>query len=62
MAHDITMLELVHAVSQRVSSEAETIATVAYLVNSGAYRLCGNFRGMRIELDGPSDHPHGGQG
>jgi hypothetical protein len=56
MTHDITMLELVRVVSERVSTEAEVIATVANLVNSGAVRLCGNFRGMRIDLGGPGEH------
>ena len=31
-------------------SEDEVIATVVHLVNSGAVRLCGSFRGARIDL------------
>ena len=31
-------------------SEDEVIATVVHLVNSGTVRLCGNFRGARIDL------------
>jgi len=34
-----------------VLTEAELIATVVHLVNSGAVRLCGNFRGARFALD-----------
>ena len=29
----------------------EVIATVAYMVNSGRVRLCGNFKGTRFDLD-----------
>ncbi len=51
MTQDITMLELVTTVSECASSEAELIATVVHLVNSGIVRLCGNFRGARFVLD-----------
>jgi hypothetical protein len=46
------MLDLVKAVSAVATTETEVVATVAYLVNSGTVRLCGNFRGARIDLDG----------
>jgi hypothetical protein len=55
----ITMLELVHAVAEQARTEAEVIATVVYLVNSGAVRLSGTFRGARIDLSG-SDGGGGG--
>ena len=42
--------DLVTAVSEFAHSDAEVVATVAHLVNSGAVRLCGNFKGARIEL------------
>ena len=45
-----TLLDLVAAVSAHARSEAEVIATVVYLVNSGTVRLCGNFRGARFDL------------
>jgi hypothetical protein len=51
MTQDITMLELVTAVSEYASGEAEVIATVVHLVNSGMVRLCGNFRGTRFDSD-----------
>jgi len=52
MALQLTMLDLVKAVSATATTDAEVVATVAYLVNSGAVQLCGNFRGARIDLDG----------
>jgi len=51
MALQLTLLDLVKAVSDSAASEAEVVATVVYLVNSGAVRLCGNFRGARFDLD-----------
>ena len=50
MALNMTLLDLVNAVSAHAGSEDETIATVAYLVNSGWVRLCGNFKGARFDL------------
>jgi len=49
MAYDTTMLDLVNSVTRNARSEAEVIATVIFLVNSGAVRLCGSFKGMRFE-------------
>jgi hypothetical protein len=51
MARDITMLDLVTAVAQHTDSEAELIATVIHLVNSGTVRLCGNFKGALFDLE-----------
>ena len=50
MAQNMTLLDLVNAVSDHARSEAEVIATVVYMVNSGAVRLCGNFKGARFPL------------
>jgi hypothetical protein len=50
MALQTTLLELVTIVNDQVATEAELIATVVYLVNSGAVRLCGNFRGARFDI------------
>jgi len=50
MAQNMTLLDLVKAVSDHARSEAEVIATVVYLVNSGRVRLCGNFKGARFDL------------
>jgi hypothetical protein len=50
MAPNVTLLELVDAVSESARTEAEVIATVVYMVNSGRVRLAGNFRGARFDL------------
>jgi hypothetical protein len=59
MGTQLTMLDLVQAVSAHARTDAEVVATVVYLVNSGAVRLCGNFRGARFDLDevGPPAPP-----
>lgn len=41
---EITLLDLVSAVSEECTSEAEVVATVLHLLASGRARLCGNFR------------------
>jgi hypothetical protein len=43
-----TLLDLVTTVSRFARTEAEVIATVVYLVNSGKVTLGGNFRGARF--------------
>jgi hypothetical protein len=48
MGYDTTMLDLVTALTRQTSSEAEVVATVIWLVNSGAVRLCGTFKGLRF--------------
>ena len=50
MTPKTTLLELVNAVAEYASSEAEVIATVVYMVNSGTVRLCGTFSGARFDL------------
>ena len=45
-----TLLDLVQAINDLAASDAETVATIAYLVNSGKVRLCGNFAGAKIDL------------
>jgi hypothetical protein len=49
MARSVTLLDLVTSVSGSARSEAELIATVVHLVNSGAVRLCGTFAGTRFD-------------
>ncbi len=51
MAPNVTLLDLVTAVSEEARGETEVIATVVYLVNSGAVRLCGTFKGARFDID-----------
>lgn len=50
MAANVTLLDLVKTVSEYARSDAEIVATVVHLVNSGAVRLCGTFRGARFDL------------
>jgi len=50
MQAQTTLLDLVTAVSDVTDSEDEVVATVVHLVNSGAVRLCGTFRGARFDL------------
>ena len=40
MARNVTLLDLVTAVNDSAETEAEVIATVVHMVNSGAVRLC----------------------
>jgi hypothetical protein len=49
----LTLLDLVQVSSDCAASEAETVATVAYLINSGKVLLCGPFTGARIDLSAP---------
>jgi len=51
MTRTVTLLDLVGAVSQFARTEAEVIATVVYLVNSGKVVLGGNFRGARFSSE-----------
>jgi len=53
----VTMLDLVVVVSRFARTEAELIATVVYLVNSGKVTLGGNFRGARFSYE-ESPPPH----
>jgi hypothetical protein len=50
MARSVTLLELVNAVAEYSSSDAELIATVVYMVNQGHVRLYGTFKGARFDL------------
>lgn len=49
-----TLLDLVQVVNDFSTSDAETVATVVYLVNSGKVRLCGNFAGAKIDVTTPA--------
>ena len=49
-----TLLDLVQAINDLAASDVETVATIAYLVNSGKVRLCGNFAGAKIDLTTPA--------
>jgi hypothetical protein len=49
-SHHTRLLDLVQTVSDVATSDDETLATVAYLINSGKVRLCGGFAGGTIDL------------
>jgi hypothetical protein len=51
--HSTTLLALVQAVTEYARSDAETVATIAYLITSGTVRLCGTFAGARVDLAAP---------
>jgi len=46
----LTLLELVDAVNDVTTSEAEVVATVRHMLQTGRIRLCGNFRGLPVSL------------
>ncbi len=47
---EITLLDLVAAVADTARSEAEVVATVTDLINSGKITLVGNFRGADVRI------------
>jgi hypothetical protein len=50
-----TLLDVIEAVSDVTSSDQETLATVADLINSGQVRLCGDTAGATIDLSATKD-------
>ncbi|HEY8518173.1 MAG TPA: hypothetical protein VIS07_21900 [Candidatus Binatia bacterium] len=50
MVPRVTMQDLVTVVAEYATSEAEVIATVVHLVNSGKVRLVGRPRGARFNV------------
>lgn len=50
MPPQVTMQELVAAVAESAKSEAEVMATVVHMVNTGLVRLEGKLRGARFDL------------
>jgi hypothetical protein len=54
-SRDLTLLDLIQAVSEASANDQEIIATVADLINSGRVRLCGNAAGATIDLLATSD-------
>jgi hypothetical protein len=46
---DVTLLELVSAISDVSRDDAEVVATILHLLRAGRVRLCGNFRGAPVE-------------
>jgi hypothetical protein len=50
-----TLLDLVSTVSRFANTDAEVVAAVAYLVNSGRVQLGGNLAGAKISYASPLD-------
>jgi hypothetical protein len=50
MKRERTLSDLVAAVAEQARNEAECCATVVYMINSGAVRLCGDLEGARVDL------------
>jgi len=50
---NITLLDLVWAVTQSEGRERDVVAIVTRLINSGQVRLCGTFAGARIKETAP---------
>ncbi len=46
----ITLLDLVAAIVESGATEAEVVATVTDLVNSGRVKLIGNFQGADVQV------------
>jgi hypothetical protein len=44
----VTLLDLVQTVQDVCRTDAEVVAVVTHMVNSGRVVLCGNFAAMRI--------------
>ena len=53
MTRSVTLLDLITAVTRYARSDAEVVATVVHMVNSGAVRLGGSFKGRRFRLPTP---------
>jgi hypothetical protein len=47
---ELTLLDLIRAVSEVVANDQELLATVAHLINSGQVRFCGDAAGATIDL------------
>ena len=45
----VTLLELVTAISESTADDREVVNTVLHLLETGRVRLCGNFRGSKID-------------
>ena len=49
-SRNLTLLDLIQAVSEVAANDQEIMATVADLINSGQVRLCGDAAGAMIDL------------
>ena len=51
MEPTVTMKDLVSAIAEHAETDAEVVATVVYLVNSGKVHLRGRLAGARFDMD-----------
>jgi hypothetical protein len=54
-SYNLTLLDLILAVSEVAANDQEIMATVADLINSGQVRLCGEAAGATIDLLATAD-------
>ena len=54
-SRNLTLLDLIQAVSEVAANDQEIMATVADLINSGQVRLCGDATGAMIDLLATAD-------
>jgi hypothetical protein len=54
-SRNLTLLDLIQAVSEVAANDQEIMATVADLINSGQVRLCGDTAGAIIDLLATAD-------
>jgi hypothetical protein len=45
----VTLLELVTAIGESTADDREVVDTVLHLLETGRVRLCGNFRGSKVD-------------
>ena len=50
--HEVTLLDLVQAISDEADDDLEIVATVLHLLRTGQVRLRGNFRGSGADSFG----------
>jgi hypothetical protein len=51
MVPRVTMAELVRVVAEFARTDAEVLATVTHMINTGSVRLQGKFAGARVDLE-----------
>ncbi len=49
-SRDLTLRDVIQAVSECTTSDAELLASVADLINRGRVRLCGGLAGALVDL------------
>ena len=54
-SRNLTLLDLIRAMSEVAANDRETVVTVAHLINSGQVRLCGHAAGATIDLMATTD-------